>query len=249
LHFQTLPEIAGLLLNLPRLGNPYLSQSSYSILSDLFAQSDDEDNQKIGDQFPDVLRVILSSPPVKTDSAISPAWVKVLGDAMRAYNSIDAEACGKELDKIWKAVWNFLDSKDNATRKAAVHSLSALVHCFPPSLVATAVADPEGSSTIPKIISQVSKALGNVAYARSMPELLGVSSALITTLKNRGSRKQSTPAEGLLLSLIVQIGNLRMQKGFEYKEDVDSTLSTAVRVLGPEVLLRVLPLNLEPERR
>lgn len=196
-----------------------------------------------------MLRVVLSSPPVKTDTTISPAWVKVLGDTTRAYNSVDAEACGKDLDRVWKAIWSFLESNDSATRKAAAHSLETLVHCFPPSLVATAVADPEGSSTISKIISQVSKALENVAYARSVPELLGVVSALVTALKSRKSRKQPTPAEGLLLPLIVQVGNLRMRKGFEYKEAVDSTLSTAMRVLGPEVLLRVLPLNLEPERR
>ncbi len=167
---------------------------------------------------------------------------------MRTYNSVDAEACGKELDKVWKAIWSFLDSNDGTTRKAAAHSLIALVHCFPPSLVASAVTDPEGSSTIPKNISQVFKALGNVAYARSMPELLTISSALIVALKDRGSRMQS-PAEVLLLPLIVQVGNLRMRKGFEYKEGVDSTLNVAMRVLGPEVLLRALPLNLEPERR
>ena len=36
-----------------------------------------------------------------------------------------------------------------------------------------------------------------------------------------------------------------MQKGFEYKENADATLSVAMSVLGPAVLLRELPLNLD----
>ncbi len=40
-----------------------------------------------------------------------------------------------------------------------------------------------------------------------------------------------------------------MKKGFEYKEAVDGTLKTAITVLGPEVIFKVLPLNLEPEDR
>ncbi|KXN91076.1 Ribosomal RNA-processing protein 12 [Leucoagaricus sp. SymC.cos] len=243
------PEIVGLLLNLPRLGNPYLSHSSYSILSDLFTLPSDDEESKIGEQLPEVLRIILSSPPTKADITISPAWIQVLGDAMEAYKNIDTEACGRELNKIWKAVWNFLDSNDAVARKSVAHSLGTLIHCFPPTLIETAVADPHGSSTIPRIISQITKALDNIAYARSMPELLAIITSLVSGLKSRKSRKSPTAAEVLLLPLIAQVGDLRTRKAFEYKEAADSTLSTTMQILGPEVLLRVLPLNLEPEQR
>lgn len=42
---------------------------------------------------------------------------------------------------------------------------------------------------------------------------------------------------------------MRGKTGFEYKEAVDGVLKTAMTVLGPEVLFKVLPLNLEPEDR
>jgi ribosomal RNA-processing protein 12 len=82
-----------------------------------------------------------------------------------------------------------------------------------------------------------------------MPELLVIISSLISGLRSRQSRKSPSAAEVLLLPLIAQVGELRTRKGFEYKEAADATLSTAMRVLGPEVLFRVLPLNLEPEQR
>ena len=58
-----------------------------------------------------------------------------------------------------------------------------------------------------------------------------------------------TAAQTLMMPMIKHIGDLRTQKNFEYKEAADSTLSTAMRVLGPHVLLETLPLNLEPEDR
>lgn len=168
---------------------------------------------------------------------------------MQVCKVANANACSKELSRVWKAVWSFLDSNDAATRKSTAHSLTILIHCLPPSLISTAVADPQGPSTVPRIISQVTKSLENIAYARSMPELLVIISALITGLKYRESRESPTAAETLLLPLVVQVADLRTRKGFEFKEAVDATLSTAMKILGPEVLLRVLPLNLEPEHR
>lgn len=249
MRHQVVPEITTLLLSLPRLGNSYLTQTSYSILSDLFSLPDEDEECSFGSQLPEMLLAILSSPPVKTDATVSPAWVQVLGDAMRVYNVVDTDACGKELSRVWKAVWNFIDSNDLKTRKSAAHSLSKLSQCFPTSLILTAVADPQGSSKITKIISQVTLALENIAYARSIPEILVVISNLFTGLKYRSSRGSPSAAETLMLPLISQVGDLRTRRDFEFKEDADATLRVAMQVLGPEVLLRVLPLNLEPEKR
>ena len=83
-----------------------------------------------------------------------------------------------------------------------------------------------------------------------MSELLHIISALISSLRIRPKGpKTPTAAELLLISLIQQIAEMRIAKGFEYKEAADDALKTAMSVLGPEVLLKALPLNLEPEDR
>lgn len=250
---KALPSITTLLLALPRLGNPYLSQSTYSILSDLFSAADEDEESYVSSQIPDVLKAVLSSPPSKADTTLSPAWVQVLGNAMLAYSIADSEACAAELSKVWKTVWSFLESSDASTRKAAAHSLELLSQCFSRTLVVSAVKEVgqgEPKYILGKIIAQITKALDSLAYARAMPELLSVISSLITSLRYReGSQTAPTAAESLLLPLIQKVGELRTQKGFESKESADSTLSTAMRVVGPEVLLRVLPLNLEPADR
>ncbi len=168
---------------------------------------------------------------------------------MLAYHQDNPEECATELGKVWKAVWNLLDSSDGATRKSAAEVLTILGQCFTTSLIKAAVKE-KGSddpkSTLGKIIAQTMKALDSLAYARAIPDVLAVASSLIVNLRSRnGSRKNTTAAEQLLLPLVVKVADLRVQKTFEHKETADATLGTAMRILGPAVLLHVLPLNLE----
>ncbi|KAG5648632.1 hypothetical protein DXG03_003243 [Asterophora parasitica] len=246
---SSIPDIANLLLTLPRLGNPYLSQSAYSILSDLFALPS-EDGTSVGDQLSGVLGVVLSSPPSKNDTILSPAWVLVLGNAFSVYRAAETDAHANELGKVWKTVWSFLESNDAPTRKAAAQSLDVLCKSFTPALLSSALNNGASKSILRRIITQATQALDSLTYARAIPELLSVVSSLITNLRYRpGPKPAPTAAESLLLPLIEHIGALRVQKGFEHKEAADATLAAAMRILGPEVLLRVLPLNLEPPDR
>src|ERR1700761_866533 len=89
---QSLPNITNLLLTLPRLGNPYLSQSSYSILSEIFALPIQDESIDMNDQISAVLKAVLASPPSKADATLSPACVQVLGTAMTSYHSTDSNA-------------------------------------------------------------------------------------------------------------------------------------------------------------
>ncbi|KAG6903066.1 hypothetical protein C0995_006253 [Termitomyces sp. Mi166 len=242
----SIPAIANLLLTLPRLGHPYLSQSSYSVLSDLFTLPSDNGTH-ISNQLSGVLSVVLASPPSKSDSILSPAWVQVLGNAFSVYRADDVNSHANELGKVWKVVWSFLESNDPPTRKAAAQSLDMLCRSFTPEFISYTLQDTNSSTTLRKIIAQTLKALDSLVYARAMPELLSVISSMIANLRYRpGPRTFPTAAESLLLPIIEHVGKLRVQKGFEYKEAADATLATAMRVLGPHVLLQTLPLNVEP---
>ncbi|KAG6900495.1 hypothetical protein C0993_009805 [Termitomyces sp. T159_Od127] len=246
---SSVPVIANLLLSLPRLGHPYLSQSSYSVLSDLFTLPSD-DGTHIGDQLSGVLKVVLASPPLKADNILSPAWLQVLGNAFSVYRADNVISYADELGKVWKVVWSFLESSDHSTRKAAAQSLNMLCRSFTPEFVSYTLQDTSSSAKLKKIITQILKALDSLAYAHATPELLTIISSMIENLRYRpGPRTSPTAAELLLLPIIEHVGDLRVQKGYEYKEAADATLATAMRVLGPHVLLQTLPLNLEPHDR
>ncbi|KAF9501928.1 ribosomal RNA-processing protein 12 [Pleurotus eryngii] len=245
----SLPAITSNLLTLPRLGNPYLSQSAYSILADLFSAAIQDSSSGVDQKIPDVLTVVISSPPVVSDATLAPAWLSVVGNCMHTFSTLDPAAAAAEVGKVWEKTWSYLEAKEPATRQAAVECLELSSHSFSPNFVHEATKDPSSKCTLIQIIAQTTKALDTLSFARSMPELMAVISILIISLRHRDSSTSPTAAEILLLPIVAKVGELRTQRGFEYKEAADSTLSTAMRVLGPHVILQILPLNLEPDDR
>lgn len=249
---QSLPTITVALLSLPRLGNLYLSEASFSILADLLSIPVDDPTNNVHSQLEDILKAVLSSAPSKTDAALIPSWSHLLGTAMVAYHDASPDSCASTVGESWKAMWSYLDVAEASTRKAIAEGLGMLVKCLTPSLIEAALKErskAEPKSTLGKIVSQTDKALGVLAYARAVPEVLSVLSSLILGLRYRSSSTGATAAELLLLPTIVKVSELRVQKSFEFKEAADQTLSMAMRVLGPEVVLRELPLNIEPTDR
>ncbi|KIK91816.1 hypothetical protein PAXRUDRAFT_34789 [Paxillus rubicundulus Ve08.2h10] len=251
LPLDAIQPITTILLTLPRLGNPYISQSAYSILSGLLIASVGSGNHSGTEQIPAVLSAILSSPPPKSDVTITPSWVRVLGDAMLAYHSADPDACTGEFLKVWKSIWSFFEISHSQTRKAVAEALESLARCITLPMVHAAVNEsPNGKSPLRVIIEQTTKALDSLAYARAIPELFHVVSSLLCNLKMcvRGETS-AVAAEKLLMPLVQKIADLRIQKGFEHKEAADTVISTAMSVVGPAVLLQAIPLNLEPQDR
>jgi len=244
-----MPQITNLLLALPRLGNTYLSQSSYSILAHVFDSPMEDDSADLSNQLPDVLKVILTSPPSKSDFALVSSWVLVLGRALSALQSLLPSVASAELHKVWKGVWNFLDSNDQETRRAVATSLSVITSCFSPSLIKAAVSDSGKNSVIRKIIDQVTHALDALQYAKSIPEVLAIAAATMTNLQYRETSSSPTAAEQLAMPLVIKICDLRISISFDHKEAADVFLGTSMRVLGPEVMLKALPLNLEEQKR
>ena len=170
---------------------------------------------------------------------------------MLAYHASDPDACAAKVAEVWKLLWSYLESSERSVRTSAVEALESVVKCFTPSMITAAVQErARTKAVINRIIAQVDKALGSLTFASAVPEVLAVLSALIAGLRYRGaSRSSPTAAEVLLMPLIAKIAELRIQKTFEYKEAADAVCSTAIRVIGPEVVLRELPLNLEPADR
>ncbi|TDL26142.1 NUC173-domain-containing protein [Rickenella mellea] len=248
-----LPQITNSLLSLPRLGNPFLSQSAYLVLSQLLSSTlnpEDPFPRNVNAQISQILKVIISSPPVKTDNALLPSWLQVVGNVVLVYSSSDNEACALEVPHVWKVIFAYLESKDSAVRRETAATLDSVAQGISHAMIESAVQAVDSSTSLTQIVQQVTKALDALPFARAIPEVLSVVSTLIKALRYRpGGRASPTAAELLLLPLIQTIGDLRVKKGFEHKEAADNVLRTAMSVVGPEALLSALPLNLEPADR
>jgi ribosomal RNA-processing protein 12 len=193
---------------------------------------------------PSIINMLISLP------CASPEWFFVIGSATFFSRQVAYDSFAPVLTKVWTTVWASLESADAAIRNAAAQSLDTLTKCITPDLIEAAIKDGISNnpkSTLSTMIALSTKTLDSLAYANSIPEVLRVISSLIKALRFKSSRSAPTATETLLLPTIQKIGELRISKCFGHKSAADAALATAIRVVGPEVLLRVLPLNLEPE--
>ena len=252
---KSLPSITNLILALPRMRDTPTSPNPHtSILSDIFSAPAEDESNNIMTEIRAVLKAVLIYAPKKTDTTIAPAWLHVLGNAMLAYSVADPNVCAEELGDVWKTVWSFLESNHRATRKAAAESLGLLSQCFTPELIKYAIQEAEAGETGSRIGSWFRHISGH--KRAGIASFCGIARALFSHLGSDyelyayddGNRKPTPAAKALLLPLIQKIGDVRIQKDFIHRE-ADTTLATAMRVLGPEVILQVLPLNLEPADR
>lgn len=230
-----------------------MSRSAFTTLSVLLTAISDDGETALTAQLPNIISAIHSSCPLQNDMTVSPAWTLVLARALVSYKEASPSEFEVELPRTWKSVWDFLESTDRDTRKAAAEALDLISACFNSSLIEKALSDARqgtDNSIIVKIVTQTQKALDSLTFARWIPELLSVISSLVLALRHRGGvTTNSTAAEVLMPTIVEKIGTLRTQKNFEYKEDADKTLGVVMGVIGPEALLKILPLNLEPSDR
>lgn len=196
-----------------------------------------------------LLQAIISQAPLKTDTNLISPWVALIGKAMLALKRIDQEAASAEVPQTWKLIFPYLESAEAPVRRETGSTLSSLIQCISHTTIDDAFGG-RSQTVITSIITQLTKALDTLSYVRAIPELLSVVSALIVTLRYRpGGQGTPTAAERLLPQLIIKIGGMRIKSNFEYKEAADGVMRTAMAVMGPEVLLSILPLNIMPEDR
>ena len=244
-----LPKITTLLLSLPRLGNIFLSQNAYGVLSDLLSIPEDPDAPRNLDvSISDTLQAIIASSPLKTDSTLIPPWVEVIGKTMLVFSSVDPEGASAELSRIWRTIFSYLESPSAPIRRSTAEALANITRCISQDFIAEAVASEK--APLKQMVGLLHKSIEALRYAHALPEILAVTSALTQSLSYRpGGGWTPTAAELFLMPIFKTIADLRVKKGFEHKESADQVLQSAMSVVGPEALLRELPINLEPEDR
>jgi ribosomal RNA-processing protein 12 len=263
-YLQHLDALLQPLLSLPSLSSQYLTSQTYALLSALLraptltlpAQS--------------ILSTLLTYSPSHHTFATS--WLDAVENTMVAFARADANPCAKALPGIWEASWTWLESEDVGCRKAAESALCAMVrYCLTDADLRKA-AEAVGSigtdsgrkkagkipandglkgTVVGSIVLRLDTSLHSVAFAKATPALLSILSALISRLRlstsSSDSERRVTAAEVLVPDLIEYVGSLHIARGFEYREKADEVLGMAIRVLGPQIFLGILPLNITPE--
>ena len=227
-RIDTLCEV---LLNISKSSNEYLAMASFDVFETIFAGMAGESSSA---KLPRLLEAISELRPSRNDSQLMPPWIAVLSRGYDVSAQISPEETFYKLPDLFSMAAEFLTSMSHNIRISASECLISFVATCIPSNV---ILDP--SVFDEKILEKISKtAIGllHVKYQAAWMEVFNVLSALFESLKWR-----STP---LLDEVVKTVGELRSNESFNGKKEAETVLGKAIEAMGPEAVLRILPLNL-----
>jgi ribosomal RNA-processing protein 12 len=266
-----LSKLCGLLLALPP--HPHLTTQVYSLLAHLLSPPPADQHAAkpaVMTNLPKIVDSLLQSPPElgSTDMA---SYLSALSSALIKMVLQDPANLGAYLPKAFNLIFNetlLAPSASAAVCTAAADAVANGIvrYCITDEGIVAAIDFMRRGSHMPgarkkqktpfltRLLGALTEALDS--HALRMKYLLTILAALISRLRLRiapGEAKidpagrAATAAEELLLPLIQDVGDLRVQPGFDYKDKVDDVIGMAIEVIGVEGVLKALPLNIEPD--
>ena len=144
-----------------------------------------------------------------------------------------------DLPKIWNLALTYLESTPEI-RKSAEETLIQLTQC-----VAVLLPHPPTS-----LLQTLEGGLTSLAYAPALGNVLRTLESLIMVFAAPWSDAvKKSSAQEYFGDVVRKVGEMRVKKGFQYREGADAVFSAFARAAGVDGLLSLLPLNLVPEER
>ncbi|WFD33783.1 pre-rRNA processing protein [Malassezia cuniculi] len=240
-------SLAGELLRLPGLRNPFLTVAAFDVFEALFRAShaSSTSDARILRATLDALKGEALVPP-HTDVQTLPSYLRVVEAGMVAFSRMND---GKDAWALVPTFWGTavdlgLDASSDASRasadvrSAAGNLLLALVrYCIPDSAIASAQS---GKDALVRLISQLRDALGKHAlrFVHVRTEVLQVIAALLQRLRHVDG------AAELVLDIVEHVAQLRSQRDFDARPAADGVIGAAIASCGPKAVLERLPLGL-----
>ena len=228
---RKIDSLCEVLLGISRSTNEYLAMAAFEVFEVMFTGMIDEVSSA---KIPRVLEVILDLQPSPNDSQLLPPWLAVVSRGYDVSSQVNSEETFQSLPNIFSKVSQFLVSTSHNIRISASECLiSFIVNCIPASVVI----DPSiyDEKILEKLANIVTELL-SVKYQSAWMEVFNVVGAMLDNLRWR-----ATP---ILDDSVKIIGDMRTNEAFAGKMEADTVLSKAIRAMGPNVVLRLLPLNL-----
>lgn len=229
---KKIEALCEILLNISRSSNEYMTMASFEVFEIIFEgmAADEASSSKL----PRLLEVISELRPSQNDSQLLPPWIAVLSRGYDVSAQIEPEETFQKLPDLFNLVSAFMASASHNIRVSASECLiSFMANCVPDSVLI------EPSVYDEKILEKLAIAavdLLSVKYQAAWVESFNVMGAMFDGLRWR--------ADPILADVVKTIGELRGNESFAGKKEADVILGRAIRAMGPEKVLDILPLNL-----
>ena len=228
---KKLESLCEILMQIARSQSEYLTRTAFEIFEIVFAGMTDEVSSA---KLPHLISAITELQPSQNDSQLLPPWIAIISRAHDVSAQVLPEETFQKLPEIFATISEFMSSSSHNIRVSASECLiSFLANCVPDSVILEPSVYDE--KVLEKLARSANDLLG-VKYQSAWIEAFNVLSAMFATFKWR--------SVGLLDDALKTIGDLRSNESFNGKKEADVVLGAAVRAMGPEAFLSILPLNL-----
>jgi ribosomal RNA-processing protein 12 len=225
---DTLCEV---LLNISKGSNEFLTMSAFEVFELIFAGLADEVSSA---KLPRLLEAIKELQPSQNDTQLLPPWIAVLSRGYDVSSQVEPEDTFQKLPELFSKISGFLSSSSHNIRISASECLISLLNtCVPEQVIL------EPSMMDDKVCEKLAKImldLLSVKYQTAWMEVFNVLTSAFEVFRWR-----SCP---LLNKIVKSVGDLRSNDSFSGKKEADAVLSAAIRAMGPDNVLALLPLNL-----
>lgn len=228
---KKIEPLCELLLGIARSGNEHMSMAVFDIFEMIFEGLADE---VASAKLPRLVEIIRELRPAPHDTQLLPPWIAILSRVYDVSAQVAPDETFQELVEPFNMVAAYLESEAKNIRISTSECLvSFLANCVPRHVLV----DP--SVYDEKVIQQLvntAEGLLSVKFQVAWLETFNVLGAMFDSLRWRSSP--------YLLGVTKTIGEMRGNDSFTGKQEADEVLGKAIRAMGPEAVLSVLPLNL-----
>lgn len=229
---KKIESLCELLIGIARTGNEHMTMAIFDIFEMIFEgmAADEVASAKL----PRLLEIITDLRPASNDTQLLPAWIAILSRGYDVSAQVEPEDTFLKLPELFELVSQFLESPSQNIRISASECLvSFLANCIPNQVILEPSIYDE--KTLEKIVA-VLEGLFSVKYQAAWAGTFNVAGAMFDCLRWR--------AHPYLLNVTKTVGEMRGSDSFANKAEADEVLGKAIRSMGPEAVLGVLPLNL-----
>ncbi|KAJ4326925.1 pre-rRNA processing protein [Fusarium piperis] len=228
---KKIESLCELLLGIAKSGNEYMTMAAFEIFEMIFEGMTDEVSSA---KLPRLMEIISELRPAANDTQLVPPWLAILSRGYDVSAQVEPDETFQNLPQMFDMVAKFLESPSENIRISASECLvSFMANCVPRQVIL------EPSIYDEKILEKVAKtaeSLLTVQYQAAWLQTFNVLGAMFDSLRWR-----SFP---IMVNVTKTIGEVRENGSFRNKKDADEVIGKAIRAMGPEAVLSVLPLNL-----
>ncbi|KAL4978559.1 NUC173 domain-containing protein [Aspergillus desertorum] len=228
---KKIEPLCELLMNASRSTNEYITMGAFEVFEVIFSSMA---NEFTSSKLPRLLEAIAELKPAQNDSQLLPPWIAVLSRGYDVSAQISPEDTFEKLPELFNMISSYLASPSSNIRVSASECLVSFVaNCIPANVI---IGPSVYDEKILEKLAKSTKDLLSVKYQAAWMEVFNVCAAMFESLK-----WQSSP---FLDDIVKTVGELRSNEAFQGKKEADNVLGAAIEAMGPEAVLKILPLNL-----